>query len=118
MQSIIQVLREGCGRDRLAVVADILSILGVSLAAVVGGVLTLTTTLNVSNLFAAVIISLLSLAGSAVVLVGFLAISGWLSRKTHNVWLLQFALWATFAALFLLAIFAWYEMISSFRFSK
>ena len=122
MQSIIQVFKNGTGRERLATVADILSILGVSLAAVVGGALTLTTNLYVGNVIGAAAISLISLAGAALVLVGFLAVSGWLSRRFSPsrafVYLFQFALWTSFAALFLFAVFVWYDLISSFRFSK
>lgn len=118
MQSIIEVLRFGSGRDRLAVVADILSIFGVSIAAVVGGVLTLSTTLSVGNVIAAAAISLVSLAGITLVLIVFFAASGWVSRNSSYARLLRLALWATFAALLLFAIFAWYEFMSSVRFSR
>lgn len=122
MQSIIQVFREGSVRDQLALAADILSILGVSLAAVVGGALTLSTRLNVGNTVFALMVSLLVLAGAAVVLVGFLAASSWLSDKSSfngiHLGLLQFSVWACFAALFLLVAFGWYDFMSSFSFSK
>lgn len=122
MQSIIQVLKNGTGRERLAIVSDIVSILGISLAAVVGGALSLTTNLYVGNVIGAASISLFSLAGAALVLVGFLAVSDWLLLKYSSnkvyVFLFKFALWASFAALFLFAIFVWYDLISSFRFYK
>jgi len=122
MQSVIDTLKSGNSRERLAVVADILSILGVSLAAVVGGILTLSTSLRVANVIGAAISSLLSLAGAALVLVACLATSAWLSRKfAFNPLfrsLVHFSLWAVFASLFLLAAFIAYEFFSSVRFTQ
>lgn len=118
MQSVVEVLRKGSGRDRLAVIADILSIFGVSIAAVVGGLLTLATELYVENIIAVAGFSLLSLALSTLILVGFLAVSGWLSRRCSYAGLFQFALWACCAALFVFAILAWYGYVRSFHYYK
>lgn len=120
MRSIIQTLREGTYRDRLAIVADVFSILGVTLATVVGSLLSLDSSLNMGSVMMAIVISLLSLAGGAVVLVGFMEVSGWISNKCSSnglyKLLFQFSIWALFVSLFILATFIWYEELSMFRY--
>lgn len=122
MQSIIEALRIGDAKARLAIVADIVSILGVSLATVVGGSFALSGKLHIENIVAVSAIALLSLAGASFVVLAFLASSSWLRRRfTGNLialGLLQFSLWAVFAALFLLAAFLSYEILSNMRFVR
>ena len=79
MQSIFDTLKTGTAKERLAVVSDIVSILGVSLATVLGGALALNAKLDVENIAGVLISGLLSLAGVLVVVALFLAVSSWLS---------------------------------------
>ena len=120
MQSIIDALKNGDAKARLAIVADIVSILGVSLATVVGGSLALSGKLDVENIVGVSASALLSLAGASLVLLAFLASSSWIRRRISGnhiaLGLLQFSLWAVFGALFLLAAFLSYEILTNMRF--
>ena len=120
MQSIIDALKNGDAKARLAIVADIVSILGVSLATVVGGSLALSGKLDVENIVGVSASALLSLAGVSLVLLAFLASSSWIRRRISGnpiaLGLLQFSLWAVFGALFLLAAFLSYEILTNMRF--
>jgi hypothetical protein len=122
MQTIIETLRAGDSRERLAVVADVLSIIGVSVATVVGGGFALNRTLDVENIVGVSIISLLSLAGASLVLLAFLFFSSKLRNCTESNTtvriLLQFSLWAVFFALLLYAVFFSYYALSHMRLVK
>lgn len=122
MQSIIEALKNGDAKARLAIVADIVSILGVSLATVVGGSFALSGKLNVENVVGVSASALLSLAGASLVVLAFLASSSWLRRRFSGnpiaLGLLQFSLWAVFAALFLVAAFFSYEILTNMRFVR
>ena len=122
MRSIADALKTGDTRTRLAVVADLVSILGVSLATVVGGGFALNGRLDVASVVGLTITSLLSLALASVVVVCFLSASHWLrgqfqARYGYFV-LLQIALWAVFTALFVWAAFLSYEVLSSIRLTR
>lgn len=122
MQSIIEALRTGDAKVRLAIVADIVSVLGVSLATVVGGSFALSGKLDVANVVGVSVSVLLSMAGASLVVLAFLALSSWLRRRFSMnpiaLVMLQFSLWAVFAALFLVAAFFSYEVLSSMRFVR
>ena len=120
MQSIIDALKNGDAKVRLAIVADIVSILGVSLATVVGGSFALRGKLDVENIVGVSASALLSLAGASLVVLVFLALSSWLRRRISDnpiaLGLLQFSLWAVFGALFLLAALFSYEILTNMRY--
>jgi hypothetical protein len=120
MQSIIDALKNGDAKARLAIVADIVSILGVSLATLVGGSFALSGKLDVENIVGVSASALLSLAGASLVVLAFLASSSWLRRRISGnpiaLGLLQFSLWDVFGALFLLAAFFSYEILTNMRY--
>lgn len=122
MRTIIEALRTGNARERLAIVADVLSIVGISLATVVGGGFALGGTLDVENVVGVVVISLLSLAGASLVLLAFLSASSVLrSRLAANPtgrFFLQLSLWSVFSALFVVAAFFAYFALSHMRFVR
>lgn len=122
MQSIFDILKTGTGKERLAVIADIVSILGVSLATVLGGAFALNANIDVENLMGVLIGGLLSLAGASAVVALFLATSSWLglhlSANSPIRRLMLIALWLVFGALFLYAAYFAYAVLSSIRFVK
>ena len=73
MQSIIDALKNGDAKARLVIVADIVSILGVSLATAVGGSFALSGKLDLENIVGVSASALLSLAGASLVVLAFLA---------------------------------------------
>ncbi|MCG2583065.1 hypothetical protein [Massilia sp. TS11] len=122
MQSIINALRSGTGKDRLAVVSDIVSILGVSAVTILGGAFALNAKLDVENILGAVILGLLSFAGALVVVALFLSSANWLERRFQSGSsvgkLLLSALWLLFAALFVYSTYFGFVVLSSMRFVK
>jgi hypothetical protein len=122
MQSIFDTLKNGTGKERLAVISDIVSILGVSLATVLGGAFALNANLDVENIMGVLIGGLLSLAGASAVVALFLAASSWLGvhlPANSSIRPLMFiALWLVFGALFLYAAYFAYAVLSSVRFVR
>jgi hypothetical protein len=120
MQSIFDTLKTGTGKERLGLVADIVSILGVSFATVLGGAFALGSKLDVENTMGVLIGGLLSLAGASVVFALFLAASLWLGLHLPENSLIRrlilIALWFTFGALFLYAAYFAYAVLTSVRF--
>jgi Na+/serine symporter len=120
MQSILSALKTGDAKTRLGIIADIVSILGVSVATVIGGSFALSGSPNVENILGTAIIALLGLTASSIVLILYLTSSSWIqvkfSAKSTIKNLLLLALWSTFLALILVASFVSYEYISSTRF--
>jgi hypothetical protein len=123
MQTIFQTLRSGNARDRLAVIADITTIVGVSVASIVGGLLALagTTSLASYEIYAvvtAIIFSLFCLAIAVIVWAGFLILLAYLSglqfKTPHVRSLLYFSLWLVISALTLIASLYYLSMISQF----
>jgi hypothetical protein len=120
MQTIFQTLRSGNSRDRLAVIADITTIVGVSVASIVGGLLALagTTSLASYEIYAvvtAIIFSLFCLAIAVIVWAGFLILLAYLSglqfKTPHVRSLLYFSLWLVISALTLIASVYYLSMI-------
>jgi len=119
MQSIFYTLKTGTGRERLSVIADIVSILGVSLATALGGAFALDVNFRVENLMIMLVFGLLFLAGASAVIALFLAASSWLSlRFSANVSirrLLLTALWLIFGALFIYVTVLIYLFLGSVK---
>ena len=115
MKSIWQALSEGDAKTRLAVVADLVSIVGVSVASVVAAMFATNSTLIWSQVFGFIFIGLLSLAGALLVLVGFMVVSFYIGTrlKDHRAvrGLLLVAWWLAFAALFLLVALYTYDAL-------
>ena len=122
MQSVLDTLKTGTGKERLAVVADIVSILGISFATVLGGVFAFNAKLDVENIVGVLIGGLLSLAGAFVVVALFLGASSWLALHMPATSLIRrltlIALWLVFSALFFYAAFFVYAVLTSVRFVK
>ncbi|WP_152606707.1 hypothetical protein [Aquabacterium sp. NJ1] len=122
MQSILSALKTGDAKTRLGIVADVVSILGVSLATVIGGSFAIAGSLDVLNILGTAIIALLCLAGACAVILLYLAGSNLIQEKFATQpaakTLLSIALWSTFAALVLASSFISYEILSSMQFVK
>lgn len=85
MKSILEVFTQGNTKEKLAVIADLTTIAGISIATIIAGLLTLvakTDKLDVGNLFGVVIISLLGLAGVCC----FMALFIWVITQMSKPW--------------------------------
>ena len=122
MKTILATLAKGNAKDRLAVIADIATLAGVSVATVTAGVLTLvagTGKLNVENFFGATILSLTGLAVGCCLVAGFI----WVIVQLSKPWgaprgvqsLVMCAVWLMFIIIVLFAVKFFYSLISSFR---
>ena len=120
MKSILEVFTQGNTKEKLAVIADLTTIAGISIATIIAGLLTLvakTDKLDVGNLFGVVIISLLGLAGVCC----FVALFIWVITQMSKPWgtprgvqpLVKCAISLIFICMFLVAVFTFYEFISS-----
>ncbi|WP_193162027.1 hypothetical protein [Enterobacter ludwigii] len=122
MKSILEAFTQGNAKEKLAVIADLTTIAGISVATIIAGLLTLvakTDKLDVGNLFGVVIISLLGLAGVCC----FMALFIWVATQISKPWgaprgvqsLVKCAIFLIFICMFLLAVFTFYGIISSMR---
>ena len=122
MKSILEAFTQGNAKEKLAVIADLTTIAGISIATIIAGLLTLvakTDKLDIGNLFGVVIISLLGLAGVCC----FVAFSIWVVTQISKPWgaprgvqsLVKCAIFLIFICMFLLAVFTFYGIISSMR---
>ncbi|MER5113072.1 hypothetical protein [Serratia marcescens] len=122
MKSILAALRQGNAKEKLAVIADLTTIAGISIATITAGLLTLvakTDKVDVGNLFGVIIISLLGLAGVCC----FVALFILIVIKVSKPWgaprgvqsLVKCAIYLIFICIFLLATFTFYGFISSMR---
>ncbi|MGP6442078.1 hypothetical protein ACTZGI_04915 [Rahnella aceris] len=123
MKTIFESLVDGNAKERLAIIADITSIAGVSLGTVTGGLLALTALtdkLDVGNLVGVTIISLIGLALFCFFIAGFIWI---LTKLFSKIWrtppgvqlLVKCAVWLIFICFLLLAGTTFYGFISGFR---
>lgn len=122
MKSILEAFTQGNAKEKLAVIADLTTIAGISIATIIAGLLTLvakTDKLDIGNLFGVVIISLLGLAGVCC----FVALFIWVITQISKPWgaprgvqsLVKCAIFLIFICMFLLAVFTFYGIISSMR---
>ncbi|HHU4128564.1 TPA: hypothetical protein ACUB6T_004988 [Klebsiella michiganensis] len=122
MKSILEAFTQGNAKEKLAVIADLTTIAGISIATIIAGLLTLvakTDKLDIGNLFGVVIISLLALAGVCC----FVAFFIWVTTQISKPWgalrgvqsLVKCAIFLIFICIFLLAVFTFYGIISSMR---
>jgi hypothetical protein len=127
MQTIWQSLKTGTAKERLAIVADLVSIAGVSIASVAGGVFAITQaagtdSLNLYQIGAATVIGLLSLAGGVLLLALLLVVFAWLRTWQPRIAgvrvLVLTAVWLCLGALLVVATWAYYDLFSSFRFIR
>ena len=122
MRSIIDTLKNGTGKERLSVVSDIVTILGVSMATILGGAFALNEKIDVENVLGFVILGLLSLAGALVVVAFFLGGASWLQARLpvnsliRN--LLLSALWLVFFTLCIYAAYFAYAVLTSVQFVR
>lgn len=126
MQTIVQALKEGTAKERLAIIADLTSIIGVSVASIVGGAVALTGTASLINIrfsevIAAIIYSLLCLACAVIVLAGFLSMLSFVSRLQFKHVLVRpliyVAAWSLLVAATLFASFFYVAVLRSFAFT-
>lgn len=122
MQSIITVFKDGTRRDQLSVIADVLSIFGVSFLAIGSSIFALKDRLFIGNVVFAVVLSLFSFASVSLIFAVFLEISARISNMRPDnrrcIWPFQIALWAVFTGFFILGTFLLYDYLSGYRFTK
>lgn len=123
MKTIFESLMSGNAKEKLAVIADIISIAGVSLVTITGSMLTLaarTEKLDVGNLVGVTILSLIGLA----LFCCYIAVFIWgLTTIFSKPWgtppgvqfLGKCAFWLVFICGMLFAGMTIYEFVSSFR---
>ncbi|MFJ1216957.1 hypothetical protein ACVSUH_14010 [Yersinia enterocolitica] len=120
MKTILEAWTKGNAKEKLAVIADLATIMGLSIASITAGLFTLvarTDKLDVGNLFGVVISSLLGLAVVCCFVAGFI----WVVAQISKPWgaprgvqsLVKCAIWLSAICMFLIAIFTFYEIISS-----
>ncbi len=109
MRSIWEALKIGSAKERLAITADLVSIIGVSIASVVATLFATRTAIDATAVVASIVIGLLCLSGATVVLAAWMVVSFYITNIFHEhksfCSALQFALWSAFAALFILAAY-------------
>ncbi|MDT7309074.1 hypothetical protein [Citrobacter freundii] len=122
MTTILKTLRYGPNKERLAVIADLMSVIGVSGTTVIGGGLAFYATnqkINVNNLVGVAIFSLIGLAVLCCLIAGFILVVALMSKpwKTPPFFklLIKSAICIVYLCLVLLAVIFFYEFISGFR---
>jgi hypothetical protein len=105
MKNIFAALREGDAVKRLAITADLLSVVGVSIATIVGALLAIPSRVSPKMALEISVVALIFLAGLALVLAIFIAISAAAREMFAEYWpfhwALQIALWAFYVAILL-----------------
>lgn len=85
MKTILEALTKGNAKEKLAIIADLATIVGISIATVTASLLALvarTDKLDVGNLFGSVIISLFGLAVICCFVAGFI----WVVTQISKPW--------------------------------
>lgn len=124
MKTIIDVLREGNAKDRLAIIADITSIIGVSVASVVGGLLAITarfTNLNSEAIIGTTIFTLIAMIILIVLIIGFIYMNTYLSRPWERAPfgvrpLAKVGAWLLFAVVMIGSVAFFYTIITTIQF--
>lgn len=122
MKTIFETLAKGDGKEKLAVIADIATLAGVSVATVIAGILTLVAgagKINAGNLLGVTILSLFGLALVCCLVAGFI----WVVVAFSKPWkapsgvqkLVMCAIWLLFIIIILFTVSFFYSLISSFR---
>jgi len=123
MKTIFEALKNGDGKERLAIIADITSLVGVSVASVAGGLLaigTQTTNLNVIDIFGVTISSLIGLVFLCLFLMTFI----WILSKLSGPWstppgvkfLAKCVIWILFILTILFGVAFFYSFVTTVRF--
>ncbi len=127
MQTIWNALKTGTAKERLAIIADLVSIAGVSIASVAGGIFAVsqaagTSELNFNHIGVATVIGLLSLAVAVLFLALLLVVLAWLRSWQPRVagvrTLVSIAVWLSLGALIVVASWAYYDLFASFSFIR
>ena len=120
MQEILEVLKNGTRKEQLSIVADIVTILGVSLATVLGGAFVFNAKNNLDSIVGVLTVVIFSVVGTCITVAAFMVTSAWLGQKLQGdpfiCRLLQIALWLMFGLIFIYAAFLAYTLLSSIRF--
>lgn len=122
MIEILSTFKNSNSREKLGILADVFGIVGVSLAAIVGGLLSIKTSIDTPNLVVAIAYSLMCLGASIIAFAIFLVITGLIKERFPFNPLIRsasiMALWLFLIAAFLVASLYYYEIVSSFRVFK
>ena len=123
MKTIFEALRNGDAKERLAIIADITSLVGVSVASVAGGLLAIGTqnsNLNVIDIFGVTISSLIGLVFLCLLLMSFI----WMLSKLSEPWdtppgiqfLAKCILWIFFILVILVSVAFFYSFVTHVQF--
>ncbi|WP_267095268.1 hypothetical protein [Xanthomonas sacchari] len=127
MRTIWQAMKDGTAKERLAICADLVSIAGISIASVAGGIFAIThavgvAPLDLSQIAVASVVGLLSLAGAVLFLAIFLTVlsrlRSWQPQIPGVCLLVISAVWLCVLALVIVAAWVYYDIFSSFRFVR
>ncbi len=118
MKSILDDFRAGTARERLAIVSDLFSIVGVSLIAVIAPILSSRGPTDINDLAGISILALLSLTGFSLALAGVIVGHGWLRHSVIGnpvAFLVLSGYWSAVLAGFVYATTALYYFLISIR---
>ncbi len=119
MNEILKILKSGAQREKLGVVADLFGIAGISIAAIVGGLLAIGKGVKTINLIVAIAYSLCCFGGLVIALaislifINFIKERFKLNPRLQQLFII--ATWAFLIAALLIASIFYYEVISSFQ---
>lgn len=123
MKTIIQAIKNGDAKERLAIAADIATLAGVSLATVGAGILTVSaraTNMNAEAIVGVTIFTLIALVFFCLVIIIFIWIYSEYSKNqlSHPIinFLLKFILWILFTIALLYSVALYYSFIESMIF--
>lgn len=120
MKAIWRSLKEGDSVRRLAIVADLVSIIGISLATITGALLSMPAGLSPKVAIGIAVACLLFLSLGAVLLAVFVGVSAVFTEMFDEFRVfravLQTAVWSLFAALILLGAYFLFAMLKNSHF--
>ena len=118
MKELIDKYRSGTSTQRLAIIADLTSLLGVSAAAVATTLFSIGRSVNVGNVVFATAQSLLFLGGLAIFCAAYWLVDKLLSTRFNDAHfprkMFRIAIACLFASLAIIAGYAFYEYLDSF----
>lgn len=122
MKTILEALRKGNAKEKLAVIADLTTIAGVSIATILASMVTLvtmTSELYLKNVFGVIIITIMGLIVICLLVAFFIFIMAEMSQpwRTPRGFqpLIKCTVWLIFICLFLYVIFIFCDIITSFN---
>ncbi|WP_028840212.1 hypothetical protein [Thermomonas fusca] len=120
MKTFIQDFRTGTATQRIAMIADLASLLGVSAAAIAATLFSVSSRVHVGNVVFALAQSILFIGGLAIGAAAYWVVDHALTSRFHDApfprLMLRVAATCAFASAALISGFAFYEYLGSFRY--